>query len=221
MWRGNFAFEPHAARYRGAAGDNAFHTHFAIQVVRGLDRPVSVETPEGLVTGSSLTIGSLVPHRLHPQDDVIIRWIEPTSVEGRILVARQTAPIMIGSAPFSRHSTPALDEAVRQAIGQVTAGPRSLASVASDIGISPHRLRQAARGALGGSLRRWTLWLKLRRAARSIADGATLAQAAIDGDFADQAHLNRTMRAMFGVTPGAFRSAAHGGIDRQPSGHGG
>lgn len=218
LWLGDFAIGPHSARYRGRVGDNAFHAHFAIQIVQGVDVPVVVETPEGVVTGSIVTIGSLVPHRLHRQDDAILHWIEPSSAQGIALTARQTAPIMIGTAPPSRQTAPAMDEAVRHAIGQVAAGSRSLARIARDLGMSPHRLRRAARAALGGSLRRWTLWLKLRRAVHAIAEGAPLAEAATAGGFADQAHLSRTMRAMFGITPGAFRSAAHGRVDRHPSG---
>lgn len=218
MWRGEFAFEPHAVRYRGGVGDNAFHAHFALQVVQGTGTPISVVTLNGVVTGPVVIIGSLVRHRLPRNDDAVIRWIEPSSAEGLALAARQTAPIMILHAPAPARPTLALETTVRIAIEHIAAGHRSLTSTADDIGISPHHLRRAAHAALGGSLRAWTVWQKLRRAALAIVDGVPLAQAAVDGGFADQAHLNRTMRAMFGITPGAFRSAAHGRVERDAPG---
>lgn len=210
MWQGDFAFEMDTLRYRGKIGDNALHAHFALQLVQGVDGPVSVETPDGVITGSNVAIGSLVRHRLCRQEDAIVRWIEPSSAKGRALATRCRTPITNLDDAGPQHPAPAMNEAVRAAIGRVAAGQPSLTGVARDIGISPQKLRLASRVALGGSLRHWTLWLKLGRAARAIVDGVPLAQAAADGGFADQAHLNRTMRAMFGITPGALRSAAHG-----------
>lgn len=213
MWQGKFEFQPHDAHYRGKVGNNDLHAHFAIQIVRGMDRPVSVETPLGLFTAPIVTIGSLIRHCLHQHDDVLIRWVEPSSAEGLALAARHTAPVMTTDAPSTGYREDVLDETMQRAIDQLSSVPQSLATIARDIGISPHRLRRAARATLGGSLCRWTLWLKLRRAVIAIVEGVPLAQAATDGGFSDQAHLNRTMRAMFGTTPGAFQLAAHGRID--------
>lgn len=220
MWQGKFEFQPHDAHYRGKVGNNDLHAHFAIQIVRGMDRPVSVETPLGLFTAPIVTIGSLIRHRLHQHDDVLIRWVEPSSAEGLALAARHTAPVMTTDAPSTGYREDVLDETMQRAIDQLSSVPQSLATIARDIGISPHRLRRAARATLGGSLCHWTLWLKLRRAVIAIVEGVPLAQAATDGGFSDQAHLNRTMRAMFGTTPGAFQLAAQGRIDCDTPGRG-
>jgi transcriptional regulator GlxA family with amidase domain len=51
----------------------------------------------------------------------------------------------------------------------------------------------------------------LQRASRSLARGASLAEAALDAGFADQAHLSRSMRRVFGVTPATVAALIGGG----------
>ena len=50
-------------------------------------------------------------------------------------------------------------------------------------------------------LSQWLVWRKLQRAGREMAAGAGLAEAAVAAGFADQAHMNRITKRMFGVTP--------------------
>lgn len=76
-----------------------------------------------------------------------------------------------------------------------------MAEAAREVGLSASRLRSLAREALGAPLSRWMLWRKLERSLRAVAGGARLVDAAAEGAFSDQAHLARTMRRMFGVTP--------------------
>jgi aryl-alcohol dehydrogenase-like predicted oxidoreductase/AraC-like DNA-binding protein len=49
--------------------------------------------------------------------------------------------------------------------------------------------------------------LRIRSARRMLSDGVSLAQAATEAGFADQAHLNRWFRRCYGVTPGAYQAA--------------
>jgi AraC-like DNA-binding protein len=46
------------------------------------------------------------------------------------------------------------------------------------------------------------VWVRLRRAAEALREGQPLADAAVTGGFADQAHLARQIREMMGLTPG-------------------
>jgi AraC-like DNA-binding protein len=50
-------------------------------------------------------------------------------------------------------------------------------------------------------LTRWRVWTRLRRAADALQRGRSLADAAHEAGFADQAHLTRQMREMMGLTP--------------------
>lgn len=76
-----------------------------------------------------------------------------------------------------------------------------LGGVARRIGLSPARLRALARAELGAPLAHWRAWLQLERAIGALRRGEPLAAAAVLGGFSDQAHLSRTMRRFFGVTP--------------------
>ena len=56
-------------------------------------------------------------------------------------------------------------------------------------------------GLLVGRSRRYLLWLRLQDAVRELAAGAPATDAAHAAGFADSAHLSRTFRRMFGITP--------------------
>jgi AraC-like DNA-binding protein len=79
----------------------------------------------------------------------------------------------------------------------------SLDAVATAVGLSGDRLSHLLNDELGIGLRPLVLWLRLQVAAREIAmnDGPTMSRAAAAAGFADAAHMTRTFRRMFGVTP--------------------
>lgn len=78
----------------------------------------------------------------------------------------------------------------------------AVAQAAQHVGLSPSRLRALAQAQLGVPLAPLVMWRKLERAGASIMTGAGLAEAALAGGFSDQAHFSRTMRRVFGITPG-------------------
>ncbi len=94
-------------------------------------------------------------------------------------------------------------EALKRSVG----APGAIADAARLAGLSAPRLRALANQQLGAPLARWVLWRKLERSGRALATGASLADAAVGGAFADQAHFARTMRRMFGVTPSVAAAA--------------
>ncbi|MCW2993690.1 MAG: DNA-binding protein, partial [Conexibacter sp.] len=53
-------------------------------------------------------------------------------------------------------------------------------------------------------------WMRLRAAAEALRDGRSIADAALSGGFADQAHLTRWMREMMGLTPAVALTALRG-----------
>jgi AraC-like DNA-binding protein len=77
----------------------------------------------------------------------------------------------------------------------------SLARAAEIAHLSPDRFRHVFRRETGLSWRRYLLWRRLIGAVRAIADARNATDAAYATGFADAAHLTRTCRAMFGVTP--------------------
>jgi len=76
-----------------------------------------------------------------------------------------------------------------------------LASVASEVDLSPSRLAHLFVAEVGIPFRRYVLWRRLRAAVAEMATGASATTAAHDAGFADSAHLSRTFRRMIGFTP--------------------
>jgi AraC-like DNA-binding protein len=65
------------------------------------------------------------------------------------------------------------------------------------------------KAATGQTFRRFKQWSALQHAARQIAAGELVRTAAMDAGFADTAHLSRTFRMSFGLSP-AQAIAGHG-----------
>lgn len=78
---------------------------------------------------------------------------------------------------------------------------------AAAAGLSRSHFMHWFREASGLSFRAFVRWLRLQRAVRTLATGATLTEAAHLAGFADSAHLSRTFVATFGVPPAPLRSA--------------
>ena len=112
----------------------------------------------------------------------------------------------------------AQDELRRRLATGPTPCPQSLASVIDDLTSDPmsrmtqlelaRRLQMERTGALrlfkavtGQTFRRFKQWSGLQHAARQIASGELVRTAAMDAGFADTAHLTRTFRLSFGLTP--------------------
>lgn len=97
-----------------------------------------------------------------------------------------------------------MDERVARALELIRAdrsGRLGLSAVAAQVFLSPSRFAHLFTTEVGLPFRRYVLWRKLNRAMAEFGRGATLSTAAHAAGFADSAHLTRTWRAMFGITP--------------------
>ncbi|NBE56448.1 helix-turn-helix domain-containing protein [Streptomyces boluensis] len=98
---------------------------------------------------------------------------------------------------------PILDARVAHALRELTR-PAPLTELATEVGLSPPRLRTLVREQIGIPLARLRQWSRLREAIATF-PGTTLATAAATADFTDQPHLTRTTHTMLGRTPGSLR----------------
>jgi len=229
-WSGRFVFGPAWAAYRGPADDNSPHAHAALQLAFGLEEDVRLYLAPGderCAPGFLVQAGVL--HAILSRGTVGLIYIEPQTRLARVLLDaigegaatplpanlldhldRQANPeawLQALQTLFSSANHRRLDARLAQALRRLADQPTlALAEVARGCGVSPSHLRELARTQLGLPLSTWLLWRKLERTVREISAGAGLAEAAITGGFADQAHFARTMRRMFGVTPGAVKS---------------
>lgn len=74
-------------------------------------------------------------------------------------------------------------------------------AVAAAAGLSESRLAHLFRAEVGLTFRAYARWFQLGRAARAIAVGKSLTEAAHSAGFSDLAHFTRTFVAMFGLAP--------------------
>lgn len=79
--------------------------------------------------------------------------------------------------------------------------------LANTAGCSRFALYRAFRSEYGMPPSQLRRQVQLRRARSLIADGTSLADAAIAAGFADQSHLSRWFSKIYGITPGVYRAA--------------
>ncbi|MBA4209704.1 MAG: AraC family transcriptional regulator [Parvibaculum sp.] len=225
MWAGRFEFGEGWAVYRGRTDVNVPHRHAAIQIAAGRDAEIAMRCGGAVLKGRAIAIPPMLRHEFLDADgEVTAFYVEAELPLGRALRRRtgsemtllpeSLAPVFSAMEPegaiaalsdFLDMDMPAApDPRLLAALSSLRRGPGepgAIGEAAKAAGLSAPRLRELARSELGIALSQWLLWQKLGRASRAIAGGASLAEAAAEGGFADQAHFSRTMRRMFGVTP--------------------
>jgi AraC-like DNA-binding protein len=98
-------------------------------------------------------------------------------------------------------------DAVRERLADELQDPPSLASLATDLGLSRYQLLRAFRTAMGIPPYAWLAQHRVNRARRLLESGLRPAEVAGIVGFADQAHLTRWFRRVLGVTPAAYRAS--------------
>lgn len=230
-WAGEFVFGENAAAYRGPSADNTFHAHVAIQLIIAVTGDAIIVAADGTeYIGRAIVISPLIKHALLSRGTVIMLYAEPQSTLAAYLAGRtpdaDISVIAAGVVPECPASEPLdrwlarlalsyprsqiLDARLETALDLLSRQPGtcSIRHVAMQCGLSESRLRVLASAQLGLPLSTWLIWRKLERAARAIRDGEALSMAAVAGGFADQAHLARAMRRMFGITPRSAQLSA-------------
>ena len=77
----------------------------------------------------------------------------------------------------------------------------SIASVADEVGLRPFELSRRFKAYHRVTPEAYRVQVRLARATRSLAGGSSVVAAAHEAGFADTAHLSRTFRKQYGVTP--------------------
>jgi AraC-like DNA-binding protein len=77
----------------------------------------------------------------------------------------------------------------------------SLAEAAALAHLSPSRFRHLFVAETGTTFRAYVLWVRIQHAIVDMMAGRSWTDAAHAAGFADSAHLNRTFRRMFGISP--------------------
>lgn len=224
-WSGEVTFGKTWAAYIGQTADNRPHHHAAIQIIAGINEAVVVRDSEARThQAPALLIPPLITHAIAQPTLAVLLYLEPHSPLAKALLAKHpsaeiseladelAAFIQPAQSPtqwiptITHHlglSTPALDPRLKKAMALLEdqLGTLSIIDAAKHAGLSESRLRELTRLQVGVPLATWLIWRKLERAARELASGASLTDAALAGAFSDQAHFAKAMRRMFGITP--------------------
>jgi AraC-like DNA-binding protein len=135
-------------------------------------------------------LGPLPPH---PTSAALDAWMDGA-------VARLTG---------ARWQRPRVHPAIRRVLSALRDGPwpsdTSLEALSERAGLSPSRFMHVFTESTGIPLRPYLRWLRLQRAAGAIIAGVPLSAAAAAAGFADAAHMSRTFKQMFGISPSALR----------------
>lgn len=223
--RSRFVVGDGYASYRGPVTDSSAHRHAAFQVAVGLQGEVAIEDADGVVRrGWALVVPPMARHRLLGAADLLTFFVEPhcafadqlreTCGDGITAVVELRGLTEQEVRPAGARPSGTLDPRLLAAMDLLTARGLPAPELAARVGLSPQRLRALARHELGMPLARWRVWVRLRRVAGALQAGQSLADAAVTGGFADQAHLTRWMREMMGVTPAAVLPALRGHLRR-------
>lgn len=73
--------------------------------------------------------------------------------------------------------------------------------LAGTVYLSPSRFMHLFSEQIGIPVRKYVLWQRLKQALLALADGRSITEAAHEAGFTDSPHMNRTFKAMFGITP--------------------
>lgn len=105
--------------------------------------------------------------------------------------------------PYS--TSPRAVAAAREALHLRAAEPPTLEALAAEVGMSPFALLRAFRAELGLPPHAYVNQVRVREAKRLLDAGQPPAEVAVLVGFADQAHLSRHFKRIYGVPPGAYR----------------
>lgn len=134
------------------------------------------------------------------------RWARPALVE-RIPrdptpdIAQRFVASVTRALKLELHQKPR-HPAVRRMCSLLAESERtSVATLSQQAGLSPRQMRHAFARDVGLTIGGYVRWVRLRRSIEAVEAGRSLTAAAIEGGFADGAHLSRVFRAHFGISP--------------------
>lgn len=221
-WLGAVVFTPGLMAFTGEIGDTAAHSHATVQVLLVTGGEVRLTDARGrtAVAGSAI-IPPGVRHevRASPAATGFIAYLDSADIAGRAALSRlhglpfeavtswTTAAVPRATSPSpdpaprttSRSAHPLVTEALRVAVA--TGPPPTLGELAAAVAISPSRLSHLFTQHVGLPYAAWRRWTRLQLASRTVRAGGTLTEAAHAAGFTDSAHLTKTCRDLFGITP--------------------
>ena len=145
-----------------------------------------------------------VPRAFHCADAGMDAWPMLQNPATTLADAEPLMARLFGLGKIDPGAVMPLDARVSTALSFLRESPQhygSIEALAEKVHLSPSRFAHVFKTAVGVPVRRYVLWMKMRRALDLAIAGDSLTTAALSAGFADSAHLSRTVRAMMGIAP--------------------
>ncbi|MBZ5711913.1 helix-turn-helix domain-containing protein [Nannocystis pusilla] len=200
----------------------AAHPNPALALLVGRTGPVTVADAGGRVTGDVLVVRPEVTHCVSFAErgaDVLylnglaFPFTAPLAVAASGAIARLAARAIGGEADAIAElrarlglATAPLASGMAAIVRAIEADPMMRmpqTELARRLGMERTQALRRFKAATGLTFRAFKLWSGLQHAARQIEAGVLVRTAAMDAGFADTAHLSRSFRALFGLSPSA------------------
>lgn len=221
----------------GVTGDNAPHSHHAVQVLLSVQPQPLWTAACGWQDVCGAVIGPELPHQLGSNGQPAhLLYVEPHSDAGQRLMAGLNSGLRLltqTECQAARRAVERSDTPVEAVTGVLSpaapqCGPKddreieawiaalpptlpeglTAAACARQLGLSSSRFLHRFRAHTGLPLRPYLRWRRLLVALRTVMQGASLTEAAHAAGFADSSHFTRTFRRHFGLAPSAIASSA-------------
>jgi AraC-like DNA-binding protein len=126
----------------------------------------------------------------------------PDATTGEVLDWCDTVTALLGGHVIERGLSHATRVAIDYLHEAIDSEPR-IEEAARRAAVAPTTLTHRFTREVGIPFRRLVLWVRLKRATEAVERGGNLTEAALEAGFSDSAHLSRTFRATFGLSPSA------------------
>lgn len=201
------------------AAELAAHGNAVTCVLAGRRGPVSVRRGGESVTGALLLVRPGVDHSVFcSPSGAQVLYLNGLAFSGGETLARPLDGALADLVMDAMNGKCDATRELRDRLGGETPYPTDIAGIAYAAMLDPmerltqidlmrrlDRERTSAlryfKAATGLTFRDFKRWAGLQFAARQMMEGASIRTAAMDAGFADTAHLSRTFRLLFGLTP--------------------
>ena len=188
-------------------------------VIMGRNKSLTVANREEVVTGDVLLIRPGIEHTVVCSGGLNVMYLDGLPWSAGICLAESLQGRLADLAIDAMFRGSDAQVALRQRLvpGATQVPPQLMAAIEDLIAEPMSRMTQREladrlqvertkalrlfKAATGQTFRRFKQWSGLQHAARKITSGELVRTAAMDAGFADTAHLTRTFRMSFGLTP--------------------
>jgi AraC-like DNA-binding protein len=211
VWPGDiFILSPGEAHEGGPAagavlGYRTFYPSAALmqrvmQEVTGIDREIP-QFPQAVIRDPALANTLLHAHTALEEphsalENESLLW----EALARLVARFAVGGVMPGHIGSEHHAV----TVVRDYLEALPAENVSLETLAREADISPYRLCRVFRRETGMPPHAYQILVRARYAKSLLMNGMSVAQAAVEAGFFDQAHLTRHFKRIYGVTPGRY-----------------